>query len=226
MFSRTFAACAAIIGFCCTAAIGQQQKPADSSSQILREFPVVLQQSVEAGKTPVGTKVKGKLAVATQFRGTVIPRDAVVTGVVFESVRKEGKSPSRLGIRMENAAWKGQSSCMMAAYLMPLYYPMTVQSAQGGPVDTPNPDSRTLNGPNQSGSSPMSQGSFSGSNSEAIHEAIPEITTMSSRPVSMKDVRMEPVDKTGLDLVSDRENIKLNKMTTYVLAAIETPAAK
>src|SRR6185437_2489279 len=190
----------------------------------LREFPVVLQQSVEAGKTPVGTKVQGKLAVATEFHGIVIPRNAVVTGVVFESVRKSATAPSRLGIRMENAKWKDESTCMMKAYLMPLYYPMVSQSTQGPPMQSPDSDSRTLNGPNQAGSSPMGQPSFSSDSAEAAQAAIPDIQTMSSRPVSMKDVRMEPVDNGGIALVSERANVKLNKMTTYILAAIEAPA--
>ena len=222
MFSRRLVLPAAIIGFCSAAAVGQQ-KPA-ASSQVLREFPVVLQQSVEAGKTPVGTKVKGRLAVATQFHGMVIPRDAVVSGVIFESVRKSAKAPSRLGIRMESATWKDRSTCMMKAYLMPLYYPLSTESVQGLPIETPDPDSRTLNGPNQSGSSPISSPSFSGSNSEASQASIPNIPTLASRPVSMKNVTMEPVTDGGIALVSKNDNIKLYRMTTYVLAAIEAPA--
>jgi len=187
----------------------------------LREFPVLLQQTVEAGKTPVGTKVTGKLAVATQFHGTLIPRDAIVSGVIFESVRKSANGPSRLGIRMENAKWKGESTCMMKAYLMPLYYPLTTQSLQGAPIESPDPESRTLSGPNQSGSSPMS--APSSNNSDAIQAAIPQIARIASRPVSMKNVAMEPVPNDGVALVSEHDNIKLYKMTTYVLAAIETP---
>ena len=103
MSTRTLFVLAAVIAFCSRVVIGQQK------SSPLREFPVVLQQSVEAGKTPVGTKVQGKLAVATTFHGLVIPRNAVVTGVVFESVRKSATAPSRLGIRMENAKWKDSS---------------------------------------------------------------------------------------------------------------------
>jgi hypothetical protein len=221
MFHRRLVATAAIIGVCAAALIAQQSRPV-SSSGVLREFPVILQQSVEAGKTPVGTEVKGRLAVATQFHGTLIPRDAVVSGVIFESVRKSAKGPSRLGIRMENAKWKGEAACMMKAYLMPLYYPLTNQPAQAPPIDSPDPSSRTLSGPNQSGSSPMS--SPSSNNSEAIQEAMPQIATLASRPVSMKNVSMVPVPDNGVALVSEHDNIKLHRMTTYVLAAIETPA--
>jgi hypothetical protein len=125
---------------------------------------------------------------------------------------------------MENAKWKDDSTCMMKAYLMPLYYPMVSQSMQGPPVESPDPDSRSMNEPNQSASSPMSQPSFGGGNSEAAREAMPNILTLSSRPVSMKNVTMEPVKDAGLELVSQHDNIKLNKMTTYVLAAIESSA--
>jgi hypothetical protein len=221
MFTRRLVVHAAIVGLCSAALIAQRSRPA-SSSGVLREFPVVLQQSVEAGKTQVGTKVRGKLAAPIQFHGTLIPRDAVVSGVIFESVRKSAKTASRLGIRMESASWKDSSACMMKAYLMPLYYPLTNHSAQGLPIESPDPESRTLNGPNQSGSSPMS--APSSNNSDAIQAAIPQIATISSRPVSMKNVTIEPVPDDGIALVSQHDNIKLYKMTTYVLAAIEQPA--
>lgn len=222
MSTRTLFVFVVVIALCGTVALGQQKSTAPSSSP-LREFPVVMQQSVEAGKTPVGTKVQAKLAVATTFHGVVIPRNAVVTGVVFESVAKSANTPSQLGIRMESAKWKGESTCMMKAYLMPLYYPTMAQPAQGLPVESSDPDSRTLNGPNESGSSPMSPRSLSG-NSEALQDAIPNAPTISTRPVAMKNVTLEPVTDGGIELVSEHANIKLYKMTTYVLAAIEAPA--
>jgi len=42
-----------------------QNKPAVSRSAAAMEFPVILQQKVVAGKTPVGTKVQAKLTLAT-----------------------------------------------------------------------------------------------------------------------------------------------------------------
>ena len=223
MSTRTLSVFAVVIGLCGTAALGQQKSTAPSSSP-LREFPVVMQQSVEAGKTPVGTKVQAKLAVATTFHGVVIPRNAVVTGVVFESVRKTATAPSRLGIRMENAKWKDEATCMMKAYLMPLYYPVVSQAMQGPPAESSDTDSGSMRVSNQS--SPMSQPSFGGSNSEAAQEALPNLLTVSSRPVSMKNVVIEPVPDNGVELVSQHDNIKLHKMTTYILAGIETPPTK
>src|ERR1051325_4422958 len=218
MFRQKFLVQVAMIAACCTASIGQQSQ--SSSSSVLRQFPVVLQQNVDAGKTPVGTKVQAKLAVATTFHGILIPQNAVVSGVIFQSVAKDAKAPSRLGIRMENAKWKDESTCMMRAYLMPLYYAMIAQSPQAMPNGSPDPgDSRTLSGPAES-SSPMMNQPFP-DNSEASREAIPNIPVLSSRPFSMKDVEMEPVDDGGIALVSQHSNIKLHKMTTYILAAID-----
>jgi hypothetical protein len=182
---------------------------------------VVLQQSVEAGKTPIGTKVEGKLATATLFQGTVIPRNAVFSGVVIESVAKSPKVAARLAIRMETARWKDQSSSMNA-YLMPLYYAATAQAAQSPPNESPDPASKTLNEGVQS--DPRMSRPFSGNNTEAVQGAVPDAVASSSRPVRMKDVAVEPADEGGIALVSEHANIKLYKMTTYVLAAVEPPA--
>ena len=221
MFRQKLLIQVTMIVACCAASIGQQSQ--SSSSAVLRQFPVVLQQSVEAGKTPVGTKIQAKLAVATLFHGILIPQNALVSGVIFESVGKNAKAPSRLGIRMENVRWNDESTCMMKAYLMPLYYAMTAQSTQALPNGSPDPqDSRTLSGPAQS-SSPMSQQPFP-DNSAASREAIPDAPVLSSRPVSMKNVGIEPVEDGGVALVSEHTNIKLHKMTTYILAAIDTAA--
>jgi hypothetical protein len=191
----------------------------------LREFPVVFQQSVEAGKTPVGTQVKGKLLVATRFHGTLIPRNnAVVSGVIFESVRKTATARPDLELVWKMRCGRSKSTCMMKAYLMPLYYPMTTQPVEALPIDSPDHDTRTLDGPNQSVSSPMSQRPFSGSNSEMGQAAIPEIPGMSIRPVAMKNVAFAEVADGGIDLVSEHVNIKLYRMMIYVLAAIEPPA--
>ena len=125
---RRLVAQGAILGFCCAASMGQQ-KPPTSSPGALHEFPLVLQQSIESGKATIGTKVQAKLAVATMFEGTVIPRNAVFSGVVIESTPKSAKEPAKLAIRMETVEWKHGSSSMMA-YLLPLYCPTTTQAMQ------------------------------------------------------------------------------------------------
>ena len=215
MFSRRLVVQGAILGFCSAASIGQQ-RPQASSSPVLREFPVVLQQSVEAGKTPAGTKVQGKLAAATLFDGALIPKNAVTSGVVVESESKRGKEQARLAIRMNTVTWNG-GWAPLGAYLMPLYYPTTWQAVPNLPDGSPDPDSRTLNGAGQSGS-PMSRTS-PGSGSEASQGAIPNIPAISNRPVRMENVALAPSSDGGIALVSEHANIKLTKLTTYVFAA-------
>ncbi len=219
MVRRRLVVQGAILVFCSAASIGQQKPPA-SPSPVLREFPVVLQQTVEAGKTPAGTKVQGKLATATRFNGALIPKNAVASGVVVESESKRGNDRSRLAIRMNSVTWNG-GWAPLNAYLMPLYYPTTGQAMPNLPYESPDPDSRTLSGPNQSGSSPMSR-PIPGGDSEASRSAIPDTPTISSRPVRMKNVALQPAADGGIALVCERVNIKLYNLTTYVFAAAES----
>lgn len=220
MLSRRLVVQGAILAFCSAASIGQQSHQA-SPPPVLRQFPVILQQSVEAGKTPAGTKVQGKLAAATLFSGTLIPKNAVASGVVVESESKRGEDRARLAIRLNTVSWDG-GWAPLYAYLMPLYYPATGQAMPNLPNESPDPDSRTLNGPNQS-ESPMSR-QFPGDGSEANQGAIPNVAILSSRPVRMKNVVLEPASDGGIALVSEHANIKLFKMTTYVFAADESAA--
>jgi hypothetical protein len=221
MLTRRLVVQGAIFAFCSAASIGQQSHQA-SPPPVLRQFPVILQQSVEAGKSPAGTKVQGKLAAATLFNGTLIPKNAVTSGVVVESESKRGKDRARLAIRMNTVSWNG-GWAPLYAYLMPLYYPATGQAVPNLTNESPDPDSRTLNGPNQSSESPMSR-PFPGGGSEANQGAIPDVAILSSRPVRMKNVVLEPTSNGGIALVSEHANIKLFKMMTYVFAADESSA--
>lgn len=221
MLTRSLVVQGAILAFCSAASIGQQSHQA-SPPPVLRQFPVILQQSVEAGKSPAGTKVQGKLAAATLFNGALIPKNAVASGVVVESESKRGEDRARLAIRMNTVSWNG-GWAPLNAYLMPLYYPATGQAVPNLPNESPDPDSRTLNGPNQSSQSPMSR-PFPGNGSEANQGAIPDVAILSSRPVRMKNVVLEPTSNGGIALVSEHANIKLFKMTTYVFAADESSA--
>jgi hypothetical protein len=215
MFIRRMVAQVLILSFWSAASLAQQT-PAPLPHPALREFPLTLQQSIESGKTKIGTKVQAKLAVATLFHGTVIPRNAVFSGVVIESTAKSPKDPAKLAIRMETAEWKSGSTSM-TAYLTPLYY-TTAQAGQSLPNESPDPSSRTLDG--DQSSSPMNRPSPS-SDPQA---AIPDTPSISNRPVPMKNVRLGMADDGGVALLSEHGNIKLYKMTTYVLAASEPPA--
>ena len=217
MLTRRLVVQGAILAFCSAASMGQQSHRTPPRP-VLRQFPVILQQSLEAGKSPAGTQVQGKLAAATLFNGTLIPKNAVTSGVVLESESKKGDKRARLAIRMNTVTWDG-GWAPLYAYLMPLYYDTTGQAAPNLPNESPDPDSRTLNGPNQSSESPMSPRPFPGGS-----EAIPDIAILSSRPLRMKNVGLEATNNGGIALVSEHANIKLFKMTTYVFAADESSA--
>ena len=221
MLTRSVVVQGAILAFCSVASIGQQKSPPPPSSPVLREFPVVLQQNVEAGKTPAGTKVKGKIAVATQFAGALIPKNAIASGVVVESEPKKGKTGARLSIRLISATWNGGWT-PLGAYLMPLYYPTTEQAMPSLPTESPDPSSRNTDGPGQS-SSPMSLPS-PGNDPQARQGAIPSIPIMADHPVRMKDLNLAPTSDGGIALVSEHANIKLYKLTTYIFAADESSA--
>ncbi len=94
--------------FSCATTLSQQ-KPAASAPSGTLEFPVVMQQNVAAGKTPVGAKIRAKLEVATLIDGKVVPRNAVFSGEVIESVAKTPTDPSRLAIRINSVLWKKES---------------------------------------------------------------------------------------------------------------------
>ena len=65
------------------------EKAATAPLPAAQEFPVLLEQSLAAGKTPVGTKIQARLAVATLVAGTVIPRNAVFSGEVSRIGRED-----------------------------------------------------------------------------------------------------------------------------------------
>ena len=127
---------------CSIALLGQETPPAavaapaDSAasattpvSAIAREFPVILQQNVAAGKTPVGTKIQAKLSIATLVEGKVVPRNAVFSGEVIESAPKTATDASRLSIRMDAIQWKNGSTAIKA-YLTAWYYPTMTEGGQ------------------------------------------------------------------------------------------------
>jgi hypothetical protein len=220
MLIRTMVARAVVVA-CLSAFSLSQQAQAPSARPVLHEFPLTLQQSLESGKAAIGTKVQARLASPTKFQGTNIPRNAVFSGVVIESTAKGPKEPAKLAIRMEKAEWK-EDSISLTAYLLPLSYSNTAPTAQGLPNESPGPSSRT-SGAGEDANSSM-RVPFPTNDSQAAQAAIPEAPTLSSRPVQMKNVTVALADEGGAALVSEHNNIKLYKMTTYVFAATELPA--
>src|SRR5271157_2115075 len=117
------------------AAPGQATTTAPRAAALL-DLPIVMQQKVAAGKTPVGTKVQAKLAVATLLNGVVLPEDAILTGEVIESVAKSATNPSILGIRMDSAQW-ANGVAHIKAYLTAWYYPLVATANQDSSPESP-----------------------------------------------------------------------------------------
>jgi hypothetical protein len=202
-----------------SALLGQQKGP-DPAPPAVQEFPVVLQQSVTAGKTPPGTKIQAKLWIATLLDGKVIPRNAVFSGEVIESVAKTKTDPSRIAVRMDSVEWKG-GSAELKVYLTAWYYPPRTASGQDLQYGPQQPANRTWNGegqypdPNSKVYKPF-PGSDSGQGS-----AVPDTptATTSNHRILMVDIESASGSDGAIALVSKRTNIKLDKLTTYVLAS-------
>lgn len=220
MLSLKIAVSTLVLGAGCFCALLGQQKGPDPAPPDAREFPVVLQQSVTAGKTPVGTKIQAKLWVATLVDGTVIPRNAVFSGEVVESVAKTKTDPSRIALRMDSVQWK-DGSAAVKVYLTAWYYPPRSESGQDLQYGPQQPANRTWNGegqypdPNSKVYKP-----FPGGDSDQ-RSAVPDTPTAvtSNHRVLMKDVETGSGSDGTLSLTSKRTNLKFDKLTTYVLAS-------
>ena len=213
-----------------SAAIFGQEKAAAPHAPSALEFPVVMRENVTAGKTPVGTKIKAKLTVATLVNGVVVPKDAVFSGEVTESVARSAAGPSRLGIRMDSAEWK-HGSAPIKVYLTGWYYPTKMDMGQNlayGPMNN-SVTSRTAsgNGTYPDSNAPASQ-RFPGHEKDASADpgSNPPLVVTSDHRVMMKNVESTRSSDGSVVITSKRSNIKLDKATTYVLAAGEIVAAK
>jgi hypothetical protein len=213
--------------FCSLTVLGQQQSSPVPGS--VREFPMLLESNVIAGKTAEGTKIQAKLCVATLVDGTVIPRNAVFSGEVIESVTKTATDPSRLAIRMDSAQWKN-GSASVKAYLTAWYYPSMTEAGQSLQYGPTQPANRTWNGEGQY-PDPNSKiyRPFPGSGSDQS-SGVPDATTSvtSNHRVAMKNVESEQSSDGTITIVSKKSNIKLDRLTMYVLATgdIPQPSAK
>ncbi len=198
------------------------------SSAAALEFPVVLQQKVIAGKTPVGTKVQAKLTVATLFAGVVIPQDAVLSGEVVESKAKSAADPSHLAIRMDSVQWKNGSTPTVIPftpklYLTGWYYPaaltMNHNPSDGIPDAANNPKPWSGGGVYPGQRNPTSP-PLSGP--DAGKDTFPTATSnLSNHRVLMKHIESSNDSDGAVILTSQHSNIKLDRSTTYVLAATD-----
>jgi hypothetical protein len=207
----------------CAALLGQQTTPA-LRSPVAAEFPVIMQEHVDAGKTPVGTKVQAKLVVATMVDGVVVPRDAIFSGEVTESAAKSAEAPSRLAIRMDSAQWKN-GSAPIKVYLTSWIYPVATMAGQDlsyEPPDSANsPKHWNGAGPYPDPNNPISQQKFPGrdaDNDKGPGSPSPA-SNISKHRVLMKNVESLRNSDGAVTLTSKHSNIKLDKTTTYVLAS-------
>ena len=208
-----------------------QPAPIAHSSSGAREFPVIMRQNVTAGSTPVGAKVQAKLAVATLVDGVVVPRDAILSGEVTESVAKSATDPSRLAIRMDSAQWKKGSAPIVLSlgskvYLTAWYYPvaaMTTQDLSYEPPDAPS-SKKNRNGmgtyPDPAQNNPASRQPFPSSDTGTDAGPLPPwpTSTISKHRALMKNVESTRNSDGAVTLTSKSSNIKIDKLTTYVLA--------
>jgi hypothetical protein len=220
MFTRLTLSFAVSLLFCSILGLGQQT-PSASSSAVVQEFPLTFQENIAAGKTPVGTKVQAKLAMATLVHGVVIPQGAVFSGEVLESVARTESIPSRLAIRIDSAQWKN-ATATTKLYLTGWFYPAAFQ---GGP-DLHGPqqsDKRAWNGMGQYPGSSPEYHPFPNSVGNDAGPAVPQADSpgTSSHRLRMKDVQTDRSSDGTITLVSSHSNIKLDKSTMYVMANAE-----
>lgn len=200
------------------------QTTANSTAPAASEFPVIMRQSITAGKTPVGARVQAELVIATMANGTVVPHGAVLTGEVVQSVAKTKTEPSRLSIRIDTAQWKN-GSAPVKIYLTAWYYPEVAIAGQDvsyQPLDATN-SKRTWNGqgtypdPNN----PIAVQKFPGSDSgkDSDNGPLTPASSISKHRALLKHVESARSDDGIVTLSSSSQNIKIDRLTTYVLAA-------
>jgi hypothetical protein len=216
----------------------QRVAAAASSSSAALEFPVVMRQDVVAGKTPVGTRVEAKLSVATFVNGVVIPQEATFSGEVTESVAKSATEASRLALCMDSAQWKNGATPVTLTlarkvYLTSWYYPMVPLPHRELPSDPTDDDSKprpiTVYGggyPGQRSSSASGPPGSDRDDEKPLHGSHAPASEISKHRILMKNVESTSNHEGAVTLTSRQSNIKLDKATTYVLAAGDLQAAK
>jgi hypothetical protein len=220
MFTTTIAIRPVALLVLCSIPVLAQQTPAAPLASGTREFPVIMEQNVTAGNTPVGTKVRAKLTVATLVDGAVVPRNAVFAGEVIESVAKSATDASRLAIRMDSVQWK-KGSAPVQVYLTAWFYPSLNVSGGDLQYGPPKSPSKTWNGageypdPNSPAYKP-----FPGGDSDTRSNTVPDTaaSVTSNHRMVMKNVESARNSDGGIAITSSHSNIKLDKLTTYVLA--------
>lgn len=215
-----------VLGVSCSLSTAADQTPKQPALAAAQEYPIILEKGLSAGKTPVGTKIQGKLLMATLVNGKVVPRNAIFSGEVIESQAKTKTDPSRLSILMDLVTWK-QGSAAVRVYLTSWYYPTVADPGQPLQYGPEQPPSRTWDG----------KGQYPDANNRVYHpfpgsepkdQPVPTTANpvASSHRVLMENIQSEPAADGAIVLVSKRSNIKLDHVTTYVFANQDLTVSK
>ena len=226
-------ACAGLLFFSTTLALAQGRSASDARGPL--DFPVLLQQKIAAGITPVGTKVEAKLTEATLADGVVIPRGAILSGRVEESSAKTADSPSRIRIKFDSAKWK-EGSAPVDAFLTGDYYASEV--VQQPDLSMPSAPHGSV-GVTMGGARPEPPGpggvwagrpdvlNDPGMGDDPATASVPSQPPSLSQPPTHKrrlpDMDTTKADDGSVTVISKKHSIRLDKSTTYVL---ETARAK
>jgi len=165
--------------------------------------------------------VEARLMMATMISSGVLPRGAMISGEVIESVAKSGNSPSRLAIRMDSAQWKN-GAVKLKMYLTSWYYPPAPMAAPNVSYVPPG-DRRNWGGtdPTVDTTDPPNPAQrLSTQQDNGVNAGAPA-SIISGKRILLKNVSSATDADGSVVLVSSRSNIKLNKVTTYVLAMNE-----
>ncbi len=191
------------------------QKETDSTD--LLEFPVFLQQNLEAGKTPAGTIVQAKLTTATLVKGTVVPRDAIFSGVVEESAAKSAQDAPRLAVRMDKVTWKS-GSLELRVYLLNWYYPLQRESeAAASDPSAMHGNVSVVFGGGGTVYPPGAQPPADASGRVPDDNSTPATPAVSSHRVQIKDVTATRKEGGQVEITTTGKNLKFNKSTIYVV---------
>jgi hypothetical protein len=183
------------------------------------EFPVLLAQTIETGKTAVGTPVRARLTIGTLFNGVVVPQGAILSGLVEESVGKTEQAPARLKVHITQADWKDHT-LPLNLYLSDQYRETPRNDLSNSGVKNPplRPDnSLTWDGTQLRSNADMSDPA----NSKRIPDHLGKV---GDRPgavqclagiAKIKGVTAVQDGSGGMVLISDKGKLKLDRSTCY-----------
>ena len=128
-------------------ALGFRVEPAQSADQktVSIPIPISLDTALDSKKRAVGDPVEAKIASPVELsNGTVLPRDAKVTGHITEAkARSKGDSESSLGLVFEKIAMPNGKTLSIKGYLQAVA-PNPNADQSGGGVDYGSSINRSL----------------------------------------------------------------------------------